>query len=204
MIIQYTVDMTIYAAAITLIMVMDPFGNIPSFMSILGNIDPARRRVIIIREMVIALFILLLFLFFGKYILYGLHLTESALTLSGGIVLLFIAVKMIFPVPGLVNVVNSIEEPMVVPLAVPLVAGPSAMAVVILFSTRYPEQMDRWFFALLFAWAFSCVVLMFSDWLARFLGTRSIKAIERLMGMILTVLAVQMILSGIENFIHSL
>jgi multiple antibiotic resistance protein len=193
--------MTLYTAAITLFLVMDPFGNIPIFLSVLQNYDPGRRRRIMIRELVIALVVLTFFLFFGKYVLAGLHISEPALSISGGVILFLIAIRMIFPSKPEAEEPGDEGEPVIVPLAVPLVAGPSSMAMVILFSTQYPERLLSWFVALVIAWLAGLVVLLLSDSLRRFLGNRVLKAIERLMGMILTTMAVQMLLSGLGEFL---
>lgn len=195
--------MSFYSALITLLLVMDPFGNIPTFLSVLRDMTPARRRVIIFREMCIAFIILSLFLFFGRYILAGLHLSEYSLNISGGIILFIIALNMIFPSLKDQPVSHHREEPLVVPLAVPMIAGPSAMAAVILFTTRYPEHTLLWFGALSLASAFSTVVLLFSGVIGKFLGMKGLGAMERLTGLILTVMAVQMFLSGVRDFIES-
>jgi multiple antibiotic resistance protein len=196
--------MNLYTAAITLFLVMDPFGNIPIFLSVLERYDARRRRRIMIRELVIALLILIFFLFFGKYILAGLHISEPALSISGGVILFLIAIRMIFPPKPEAEDRSGDSEPVIVPLAVPLVAGPSSMAMVILFSTQYPGRLLRWFVALVIAWFAGLVVLLLSDYLRRYLGNRVLKAIERLMGMILTTMAVQMLLSGLGGFLASL
>jgi len=195
--------MSIYAAAVTLFLVMDPIGNIPAFLTILGYVDENRRRKIIAREMVIALAVLVLFLFFGKYILQGMHISEPALSIGGGVVLFLIAIRMIFPRERTAAIEREEQEPLIVPLAVPLVAGPSAMATVVLFANQAPGKMFIWFFALLIAWFASAVVLLSAETLRRRLGTRFLSALERLMGMILTTLAVQMLLTGIENYVRA-
>jgi multiple antibiotic resistance protein len=192
--------MTIYSAAITLILVMDPFGNIPVFLSLLKDYNSTRRRIIILREMGIALAILILFLFFGKYILAGMNISEPALAIAGGIILFFIAIRMIFPSP-VRGAQHAQEEPIIVPLAVPLVAGPSSMATIILFSTGHPDRLGMLLGALALAWAVSLIVLQFSDTLHRAIGSRGLNALERLMGMILTTMAVQMLLDGIQKFV---
>lgn len=198
--------MTFFTVFITLLLIMDPFGNIPNFLSQLKGLTPGRRRWVILRELVIALAVLSLFLFFGQAILSGLHMSESALQISGGVILFLIALKMIFPAekpaPAAAEEVQN-REPLVVPLAIPMVAGPSAMAFVILVSTQYPAQRLDWFFGLLSAWAVTVVVLLAADWLSKFLGERVLTALERLMGMILTTLSVQMLLQGIKVFMAS-
>ncbi len=197
--------MTIYSAAIMLILVMDPFGNIPIFLSVLSHVKPEKRRKIIIRELLIALLFLTFFLFLGKYILSGMHITEPALGIAGGTILFLIAIKMIFPSANssFVGDKESQEDPLIVPLAVPMVAGPSAMAIVILLSTQYPDRLLTWFGALLIAWSIGFVILILSEKISRIVGRRTLKAIERLMGMILTTMSIQMLLTGIKTFIAS-
>lgn len=192
--------MKLYSVLITLVLVMDPFGGIPVFLSLLGRLEPRRRRLIIFREMLIALGVLCLFLFFGRYILAGLHVSGPALSIAGGVILLLIAIRMIFPAAAAANEAAGEAEPVIVPLAVPLIAGPSAIATVTLLSTRYPGALGRWLAALVGAWTVSLLVLLCSDLLVRVLGARVLRAIERLMGMILTTLAVQMLLSGVQEF----
>ena len=195
--------MTILSAVITLILVMDPFGGIPVFLSLLKHSPARRRRIIILREMAIALAILVLFLFFGKFILSGLHISEPALNISGGVILFLIALRMIFPRRTQEEENGESGEPIVVPLAVPLIAGPSTLATVMLLATGYPHTILRWMFALLIAWSAALLVLLSGDLLRKLLGNRVIQAIERLMGMILTTMAVQMLLSGVQEFLHS-
>jgi multiple antibiotic resistance protein len=195
--------MSVFAAATTLFLVMDPIGNIPMFLSILRQVDERRRKRVILREMLIAFLVLVLFLFFGKYILASLHISQPALGIAGGVVLFLIAVRMVFPwgrdqsteLPG--------GEPLVVPLAIPLIAGPSAMATVILFSNQAPGRIWMWFLAVVIASAASLVVLLFAEILRRRLGSRFLIATERLMGMILATVSVQMLLTGIRNYVES-
>ena len=197
--------MSVYSAAVTLFLVLDPLGNIPVFLGVLSNVDPHRRRAIILREMVIALVILSAFLFFGKYILRGMNISQPALSIGGGIVLFLIAIRMIFPRRQAAGDSGDGEdEPLIVPLAVPLIAGPSAMATLILFSTQHPDRLMDWLIALVVAWLAASLVLVSADFLRRALGRRGLAAMERLMGMILITLSVQMLLSGIEMFIAGL
>lgn len=202
--------MTLITVFLTLLLIMDPFGSIPIFLSQLKHLTPARRRLVIVRELVIALVVLALFLWFGQNVLAGLHLDQAALQISGGVILFLIALKMIFP--GDVSAAGGdIEqkpvadaprkEPLIVPLAVPLVAGPSAMAYVILISTQYPDRKLEWLAGLGLAWLVSVFVLLMADALSKWLGERVITAIERLMGMILTTLAIQMLLDGIRQYL---
>lgn len=193
--------MSIYTAAITLILVMDPLGNIPLFLSILKDTRTQRQAWIILRETFIAFVILSLFLFFGGRILHGLHITEPALNIAGGIILFIIALRMIFPHPDATP--DTVEgEPFIVPLAIPLTAGPASLATVLLFASQQPEQMSSWFLALSIASAVFAVVLLCSRLLMRVLKERGLIALERLMGMILTTLAVQMFLTGTSQYYH--
>ncbi len=194
--------MSIYSAAIILFLVLDPLGNVPVFIAALRHVPEARRRIVLARELVIALIVLAAFLFFGRYVLAGMHISEPALSIGGGVVLFLIAVRMIFPpatADGFAEVRD--EEPLIVPLAVPLVAGPSAMATLILFATQYPDRLLDWLIALVAAWFASSVILFSADILRRRLGRGFLVAVERLMGMILITMAVQMLLSGIALFI---
>ncbi|MFO7975175.1 MAG: MarC family protein [Candidatus Hydrogenedentota bacterium] len=195
--------MSIFAAATTLFLVMDPIGNIPVFLSILRQVDERRRKRIIVREVFIAFAVLAVFLFFGKYILSALHITQPALGIAGGVVLFLIAVRMVFPWGRDQNVELQAQEPLVVPLAIPLIAGPSAMATVILFSNQAPGRIWMWFLAVVIASVASLVVLMSAEMLRRRLGARFLVAIERLMGMILATLSVQMLLTGIREYVVS-
>ncbi len=192
--------MTLVTVFLTLLLVMDPFGNIPIFLSQLKDLTPGRRRLVIVRELVIALAVLAAFLWFGQTVLSGLHLDQAALQIAGGVILFLIALRMIFPEFGHSHGQPEAtgKEPLIVPLAVPVVAGPSAMAYVILISTQYPEQRWEWLAALSLAWLVSVAVLLLADTLARLLGERVLTAIERLMGMILTTLAVQMLVDGLR------
>ncbi|MBX3708587.1 MAG: NAAT family transporter [Gammaproteobacteria bacterium] len=194
--------MTLYSATMTLILVMDPLGNVPLFLSVLNNVNPKRRQLIILRETFIAFLILSFFLFFGKFILEGMHISEPALQIAGGIILFLIAIRMIFPQNGQEDKSPLADEPLIVPLAVPLIAGPSTMTMVMLLANQAPYDLPRWFVALTIAWFITTVILVFADVLRKILGERGLTAIERLMGMILTTMAVQMFLSGLEQFLH--
>lgn len=192
--------MTLYTAAITLFLVMDPLGNIPIFLSILNPVEAKRRSSIILRETFIAFLILTAFIFAGQNILNGLSITQPALSISGGIILFLIAIKMIFPTQYGENL-RSREpvsgEPFIVPLAIPLIAGPSAMATILLFANKSPDQLMTCFAALTIASIACTTTLLFASQLRKILGQKGIIALERLMGMILTTLAVQMFLNGI-------
>lgn len=193
--------MTWTSAALTFLLVMDPLGNVPLFLTALRHTAPERRVRVLARELLIALAIMLLFLAAGRAMLSVLHVSQEALTVAGGVILLLIAVRMIFPTneSNLQEVVHG--EPFIVPLAVPYIAGPSLLATEILIvSSGRPGQWPLWLAALLAAWAVSAVVLLSAGWLQRYLGEKALTAIERLMGMVLVMIGVQMLMTGIHDF----
>jgi multiple antibiotic resistance protein len=194
--------MSVYTATLTILLVIDPFGNVPVFLSVLEGVEPARRKWIILREMAFAYLVLTVFLFFGKYLLAGLSITRPALTIAGGVVLFLIALRMVFPGATPLYHDPAARDPFIVPLAIPLVAGPSTLTTLVLLSTTSPEHMPRWFAALTIACALSTIVLALSNGLRRVLGTRVLLAIERLMGMLLTTIAVQMLLTGVREYLQ--
>ena len=191
--------MTILAAILLLIIIMDPIGNVPVFLSILKNIPIERRRIIIIRELLIALIILLFFMFVGRYLLQMLEIEQSSLGIAGGIILFIIAIRMIFPGTKPMFNHNETTEPLIVPLAVPLLAGPSAIAAVILFMAKEPNRWVEWTFVVFVACLITGVILVSSETLGRKLGNRALIAIERLMGIILVMVSVDFILDGIKQ-----
>jgi len=197
--------MTVFSAALLLFLVMDPFGNIPFFMVALKNVDERRHKKVIVRELSIALLILIFFLFAGQYLLRILQISEPSLTIAGGIILFLIAIKMIFPRPGGGDFEEKMNgEPFIVPLAIPYVAGPSALSAVLFIMTREPGRWLEWLFAMILAWFATGVIIVLSNGLKKYLGERGLIAIERLMGMILITIAVQMSMTGISQFVMPL
>ncbi len=193
--------MDILSAAIMLFLIMDPLGNLPIVLSILKHLDPKRRRIVLIRELFFALGILILFLFAGKSILAFLHVQPETLSISGGIILFVIAIKMIFPQPGGVVSLAAGEEPFLVPMAIPMIAGPSVIASLLLLSSQHPAQMLELSIAVFLAWLATFVILMFYGFFHKILGERGLKAVERLMGLLLIMLSVQMLLDGVKSYL---
>ncbi|PHV11977.1 MarC family protein [Chitinimonas sp. BJB300] len=192
------------SATVLLILVTDPLGNIPLFIGLLKQVDAAKRRRIIIREVFLAFAILLFFLFFGSRVLEVMHLTETSLGIAGGVILFLIALKMIFPHPEGAFAHQVKGEPFLVPLAIPFIAGPSAIATVLLMVSREPTRMWEWIGALTVAMLVSAIVLGFAERIAAFLGEQVTMAFERLMGLILTAISIEMLLGGIEKFVRKL
>lgn len=192
----------IISAAVLLILIMDPLGNLPIFMSVLKHTEPKRRRAIMIRELLIALIIMLIFLFAGEKILAFLNLRAESVSISGGIILFLIAIRMIFPShEGNASGLPAGEEPFIVPLAIPLVAGPTLLATLMLLSHQYPNQMGHLVAALMLAWGGTVVILLQSSLFLRLLGEKGVNALERLMGLVLVMLATQMFLDGLRIWI---
>lgn len=189
------------SAAILLLLIMDPLGNIPVFLSVLERVEPARRRFVLARELLISLVILVVFLYFGRSLLNLFSLQQEAIGIAGAIVLMIIAIRMIFPSDR--NWIDDLPEgePFIVPMAIPFIAGPSVLATLMLLTSREPGRIWDWSLALGVAWVANAVILMGSTFLYRFLGKRGLIAMERLMGMLLVAIAVQMFLSAFEGYV---
>jgi multiple antibiotic resistance protein len=193
--------MTTLSAALLLFLILDPLGNIPVFLSLLKPLSSKRRRWVLIRELLIALGVLFVFLWAGRYVLAAMHLRQESVSIAGGIVLFLIGLKMIFPSPeGMFGEAEE-GEPFIVPMAIPLVAGPSGMAAVMLCSTQYPDRMLDWSLALLVAWLGTAVILFSATSLYKLLGKPVLIAVERLMGMLLVAISVQMLLDGVVAYL---
>lgn len=196
--------MTLFSIALSLFLLMDPIGNIPFYISFLKGLDPKRQRKIIFRELIIALGIIILFTFVGDVLMRFLRIQEDTIQIAGGIILFLLCLKMIFPVPHDSNEsLPHTTEPFIVPLAVPLVAGPGVLAAVMIYAR---QETNEWIMvgAILLAWLASLIILLASSFLKNILGWRGILALERLMGLVLTLIAIQMFLSGISAFTHNL
>lgn len=196
--------MDVLSAALLLFLIMDPLGNIPVFLGLLRPLPPRRRLFVLARELVIALAILFAVLLAGQWVLAALHLRQESISIGGGIVLFLIGLKMIFPpANGLFGEIPE-GEPLVVPMAVPLIAGPSTMAALLLLANQDPARTVDWSLALLLAWLASAVILFSATSLYRWLGPRALGALERLMGMLLVALSVQMVLDGVAAYLGGL
>lgn len=188
------------SAVILLTLVIDPFGNVPLVNGMLSGVEAPRRRRVVLRECAIAYAILIAFMFGGQKVLDVMHLSESSLSIAGGVILFMIAIRMVFGTSeGSFGAPSG--EPLIVPLAVPLIAGPSALATVMLMATRDPARIGMWALALTVTMALAAAILLAGSWLQRRLGERAMQALERLMGLILTAIAVEMLLDGIREFV---
>jgi len=179
--------MDIAATAFTLFLVLDPFGNMAMFHTVLSRLPEHRRRKVLLRELLISLFVLLFFLLAGSWILDALGIRPQSLSIAGGIILFLIALGMVFPSKSILHEVED-EEPFIVPLTVPML---------LLIASKHPGQTFAPASALLIAWAASSIVLLLTPWLLGRLGAKGTRALERLMGLLLILIAVQMFLDGL-------
>ena len=196
----------IFSTAVLIFFILDPFGNVPLLLSILKNIDKQKHSKIIIREMLIGLLILVTFLFFGEQFLSLFHLQTQAITIAGGIIFFVISLKMIFPDPNGADMfaTSKDDEPLVVPIAMPMIAGPAALATLLVLAKTNAQHSGALFISLLLAWALAAVVLLFSPKLYKILKVKGQKALERLMGMLLLIMSVQMFIDGIRALLPTL
>ena len=193
---------TFLSAFVLLLLVLDPFGNLPIFISVMRPVARERRNVVVLRELAIASTVLLVFMVGGGQFLQLMRLSERSLEVAGGVILLLIAIRMIFhgTAQDFAPADGEPREPLVFPLAVPLLAGPSAMATVLLLASHQPHRLLEWIAALAAAMAVSGVVLLSAGHIRRWLGDSMVAALEKLMGLVLTAIAVEMILAGIQRY----
>lgn len=194
---------TFTSATILLLLITDPVGNIPIFVKTLRSVAPERRTMVIIREVIIAFLLLLLFMFVGKSFLTTMNLSDVSLQIAGGVILFLIALRMIFPPVELKHDASQetdelLAEPLIVPLAIPALAGPSALATVMLLVSQAPERKLEWVAALTVTMLVCAVVLVLAERIQRLLGERVVIAVERLMGLILVAVSVEMLLRGFK------
>lgn len=190
------------SAVVILVLVTDPIGNIPLFVALLRPVAPERRVLVILRECAIALSVLVAFVVFGRWLLDLFGLSDQSLTLAGGVILFLIALRMIFRGPEGIFGDSPSGEPLIVPLAIPSIAGPAAIATVILLVSRAPQRMPEWLAAVAVTMAVSLAALLLAERIVRWVGERVLTAFERLMGLLLTAIAVEMLLRGIEGFVR--
>lgn len=194
---------TFVSATILLILITDPIGNIPIFANALKHVATERRARVILREVLIAFLLLLAFMFIGESFLRVMSLSQLSLQIGGGVILFLIALRMIFPPPK-TDAQETLTEPLIVPLAIPALAGPSALATVLLLVAQAPEKRLEWIAALCVTMTVSAVVLVLAERIQRVAGDRFVVALERLMGLVLVAVSVEMLLRGIRIFIKQL
>ena len=195
---------TFASATILLLLITDPLGNIPVFVNSLRAVPPERRSRVILREVLIAFGLLLSFMFVGQSFLKAMSLSDVSLQIGGAVVLFLIALRMVFPPPPPPqDSLVPLAEPLIVPLAIPALAGPSAMATVLLLVSQAPERRMEWVAALTVTMAVCAVVLLLAERLQRAVGLRVVSAFERLMGLILVSISVEMLIRGLKSLAQS-
>ncbi len=194
------------SATVLLVLITDPLGNIPLFISAMRDVPRERRVKLILREVGIAFVILLFFMLVGDRFLRMMSLTDLSLRLGGGIVLFLLPLRMIFPHPdgALGSDPRAGGEPFIVPLAIPALAGPSALATVMLLTSQGPGKMLEWVGALTVTMIVCAVTLVLAERIQQWIGERTVAAFERLMGLVLVAISVEMMLGGIRAFVHQL
>jgi MarC family membrane protein len=197
-------DVSFISAVVILLLVMDPVGNIPLFVAMLRNVVPERRTSVVLRECTIAYGVLIAFVFFGRAILQLLGLSGASLTIAGGVILFLIALRMIFRRPEGIFGDTPNGEPFIVPLAIPSIAGPTAIATVIVLVSDAPQRLFEWLGAVTLAMVITLALLLTAERVSKLVGDRGLLAFERLMGLILTAIAVEMLLRGIHSFVRQL
>lgn len=193
--------MSLLSIVLVLLFIMDPLGNVSSFLQMTRNLTPARRSLIILREMAFALVLMLIFNFLGDHLQTILDLSVTAVHLSTGVVLFIAALGVLFPGPrSLRTALPDGETPFLVPLAVPLISGPALLATIMLYAQ---QEESRWVMlvAILIAWAAAVVILLCGQFLHRLVGQNGLVAAERLIAMVLVMLAIQRFSEGVRLFI---
>lgn len=190
--------MSWFTTTISMFLIMNSIGHITAFLELVDSLDTKKRQVIVVREMLIALIFMMFFYFIGDLLLKALGINDQTISLAGGLILFLIAIRMIFPRKGLKANKNS--EPFIFPIAMPMIAGPSILTTIMLYSYQKHDN-AKVIISILIAWIFSITILLFAQNIKNILGQRALIAIERLMGLLLTMMAVEMLLLGIKSLI---
>ena len=197
-------ELSIISTTLLLLVLLDPIGNIPIYIATVERLPPAKRTRVIARECLIAYAILILFVFGGNPLMSWMHLTDEAMGIAGGIILFIIALRLIFRRPEGVFGDTIDGEPFVFPLAVPLFAGPSAIAFVLLMTSKTPERTLELLLAVTIASGVSSIILILGTKISRIIGKRGLRALETLLGLLLTAVATQMLLDGIKQYLSQI
>ncbi|NGX30051.1 MAG: hypothetical protein KR126chlam4_01435 [Candidatus Anoxychlamydiales bacterium] len=194
---------SLLSLSLSLFIVLNAFGNIPLFLSLLKGIPRKRQKQIVFRELLIALIIIIIFNYIGVWLLKFLNITQEIVQIAGGVILFLLSLKMLFPKEKkeIEAELKKITEPFIVPLAIPLVAGPAVLAAVMVYSPQIPNVLMVG--AIFIAWFLTLLILLLSAHLSSWMGGRGLIALERLMGFIMVLIAIQMFLSGLKTFMKT-
>jgi multiple antibiotic resistance protein len=184
-----------FTIMMALFFVLNATGQIPLFLALLAHFDHKRQLKIITRELCIALCILLMFTFFGDNILEILGISRPIIAIAGGILLFLISLGMIFPKPQETSEKSLTQEPMIIPLAIPIITGPGAITTVMLYSHETGNSMLV-AAAAVCAWIPSLIILLLGSYIKKILGEKGLVAVERLGGMLVCLIGIQMFTSG--------
>lgn len=195
-------DLSLLTIVLTLFLIMDPIGNISSFLTLMKGVDAKRVKFVIFREMLIALAAMLLFAFLGKYLFSFLELSQVSIRLVAGVILFLVSIKILFPSPSNLRANLPEGEPFITPLAIPLIAGPSLLATIMLYSNMESCQTIMWE-GILIAWMIACIIFFLALFLFRILGKNGLVACERLMAMVLVMIAIQRFMEGLQLFLKA-
>lgn len=193
----------IFAKAFQLFLVLDPLGNTGIIAALIAGFSKERQRLILFRESIFALLVLVLVYFLGSYLLQALGISQAAITLTGGVIFFLFSISLLFPGSSVVNLKNLGEEPFFVPIAMPLIVGPSSIATVILFSNDQSMPVGS-FIAIILAWIMAAIVIMLGPYLLLKVGKVGMQVAERMIGMICAMIGVKMMLQGFKLFLNSL
>ncbi|MBT3456330.1 NAAT family transporter [bacterium] len=189
--------MLTFATLITsLFFIMNPIGDVPTFISLLARFSEKKQRLIILRESIIGIAVLILFAMWGEKILHYMNISTTAVTITGGIILFIIAIHMIFPVKQPEDEKSKI--PFIVPLAIPLIADPGLISTLVVYSHQITSKLEL-LAALFIAWAVSTCIYLSAAFIKRALGNRGVNALEKIGGIVLTMIAIQTLIDGVEK-----
>lgn len=186
------------AITFTIFFAIDPFGNIPKYLTLLKHFDSKKRCMIAMREFIFALIIMILFHYLGRYLLQVLSLSKLTVQISAGVILFLVAIRMIFPGSEEKDHKWKTAHPFIVPLATPLIASPSVLAIIMIY-TQGPYPYYFVYAAILCAWFLSSIILFFAGPIYKVIGDRGLQACEKLMGLIISLIAIQVLMEGLSS-----
>lgn len=192
---------------VTLFVIIDPIGITPLFVALTQGMTQKRRQTIALRAILTSVFVLSLFTIFGEAVLSFVGISMPAFRIAGGLLLFLTALDMLFQRRTKRREDQAEEEdhhddPSVFPLGIPLIAGPGAIATMILLAGQKPGLTGLMMVLGIMLAVLTIVFLLFmtATWLERALGKTGINVVTRLLGMLLSALAVQFVLDGLRAF----
>ena len=188
-----------FSVTLTLFFVIDALGQIPTYLDLLKPFDAKKQKKIAIRELLIALVIMLVFHYFGQGLLTLLHVSKTTVQVAGGIILFLISIRLIFSDEERTKWKE--QEPFIVPIATPIIAGPSVLAAIMIFAQNNPSDFVICG-AVILAWFLSATLFLFAKPIHKIVKDQGLNAAQRLMGLIVALIAVQLFLEGIIGLLQ--